>query len=170
MLDNAWYTESNMILTGILLIVTSIIAGILVYSLRKIDQFRQELKKFITPAEAGKPSQASLLLENASHVIGHAAAIEIKTTLMGKASVEAKNEAGIISDLTQDKLALDSPIVGALLESFPSLKKRLGKNPALAAMLPSILSKLSGSMGNTSGSEGDGKKSGYGFGEKRGNF
>jgi hypothetical protein len=132
----------SIILTAILLVGLAIL-GICIYALIKIGAFACFCVAFITAPDEKTPSPLAQFIDLISHTAGHAIAVEAKTTLMGKASAVARTEQGVLADMTGDLLTSQSPVLGGILDMFPSLKKRVLKNPELTQF---IMSKLAGGL------------------------
>jgi hypothetical protein len=56
---------------------------------------------------------------------------QAKTTFMAGESAVARGKATVEADINQDLLAQSNPLIGGLLNSFPTLKKTLRRNPGL---------------------------------------
>ena len=156
----------NIVLTAVLLVFVVVIAKTLLDFQRKAKEIIAQFKAFAIPPKEGEPSQASMLLDNASKVIGHAVAVEFKTTLMGKASAASRQEAGIMADIAHDAVEAQNPMLTGILDSIPSLKKRLGKNPQL---IGALLSQFGGQLFNKKPADNH-EESKSGFAAKRGKF
>lgn len=130
----------NIASTALLLLLCGILALILIKIRNIIDAFYTFLA---SPAE-NEPSELAKLIQTMGHAAGHAAAIEAKTTAMGRASGEARLEQAIKSDIAQDTLQAENPLLAGLFDMYPSLKKRALKNPGVTDFL---LSKLAGTVG-----------------------
>ena len=109
----------------------------------EIRQLQHNIRMFFTPPGGDEPSEFAEVVNTVGKALGRSAAMEAKTTMMGKASGEARLETAIQGDMLNDTINHKSPVLGALLESFPTLKKRASKNPAvieyLLNHLPSII-------------------------------
>jgi hypothetical protein len=74
---------------------------------------------------------------------------------MSQGGVEARQQAALEMDIKADT----SPLLGGLLQSFPSLRRSIKRNPALANMAMEILGKRfggaagAGSTGTNGGSK-----------------
>jgi len=138
----------NIILALNLLILAGIFAILVLFYL-KIYRFYRYLsdivRTFLTSPGKDQPSPLAFVAQTLATTIGHAVAVEAKTTLMGKSSVIARQEQGVMGDLASDGLASASPVMSALLSSFPSLQKRLLKNPGLLSL---VIGKLGQPGGN----------------------
>lgn len=91
----------------------------------------QGIVSFVSPRAENQESPLALVLDATAQRIGQAAAMEIKTTLMGKESGLKRGERAVAGDVAMDMAAESQPLLAGLLEGFPTLKKRLLKNPAL---------------------------------------
>ena len=136
----------SVILMSILLILTLI--GVLLYAFWcKSRQIISDFDDFIRPGKDGK-SELAGFVGLISQQFGTAIAMEIKTTLMGKASGQARLESAVMGDIASDQLESQNPLIAGLLSSFPTLKKRLLKNPELLGMIASKLPGMSGQPQN----------------------
>lgn len=64
---------------------------------------------------------------------------QIKATFMGKQSVDARREGIVDEAIAGDVMNATNPLIGSILQAFPSVGKAIRKNPAL---LDFALSKL----------------------------
>jgi len=112
----------------------------------KIARVYRELQGFIKPGKdnEGKdtPSPLAMVVSTTADMIARSLVAQIKSTFMGKQSGEVRGEQAVVGDIAFDAIGQVNPVVGAVLNSFPSLKKTLKRNPAL---LDFALSKLAGS-------------------------
>ena len=88
------------------------------------------------------PSQFALLTNAISQQLASAIVASAKGSLLGMQGVDAKNLAHIEADMMKDGLAAQSPMLGMLMEQFPSFGRRLMKNPNLLPLLQGVLSKI----------------------------
>tara|TARA_Y100000310_G_scaffold155137_1_gene154612 strand:- start:372 stop:839 length:468 start_codon:yes stop_codon:yes gene_type:complete len=101
-----------------------------------VRSLMRELYTFIAPPVDGEEASPIMSLVNeVGKASGKAIALEIKTTAMGKASGQARLEQAIQGDIAQDSLTANNPLVGGLLEMYPTLKKRALKNPGVTEFL-----------------------------------
>ncbi|GAI50312.1 unnamed protein product, partial [marine sediment metagenome] len=77
-----------------------------------------------------------------AQVIGHEVASQIQNTFKGESLVEGRQEKRILNDIAKDQLEQSNPMVAMILQQFPTLQKRLLKNPALLPMATEVLSKV----------------------------
>lgn len=134
-----------------------LILAIYVYSLVRTYLIYRRVKRiiedFLTSSDSNTPSQFAQLIDTISRAAGHAIALEIKTTLMGKASAESRQLAAMQGDVVTDAAA-NTPGISALLAASPSLGKRLRRNPGLIDLAMQFLPGLLGKAGTPSGSVG----------------
>lgn len=123
---------------AILAVLLLILAAIL-YSFVKISTLFRQFKTFITPESEGQPSQLANVAQATADMIGKSMTASIAATFMQKRGVTNRNERSIKGDIAIDGISMENPLIGALLQNFPTLTKRLQKNPAL---LDFALSKL----------------------------
>jgi len=114
------------------LLASAAIAGILVYFLLKIRAFYHDFLQFVTSQDDKTPSGLAKVVDTIATRVGHSIAIEAKTTLMGKASGQSRLDTAIAGDIAKDSLSSISPLIAGMMSLFPSLGKRIAKNPALA--------------------------------------
>lgn len=111
---------------------------------------------FESPAE-GQPSPAQAAVMSIGVMIGDRLKDSLSGALMGHASALSKTVQSMEGDVAADGLAAGNPLIAALLQFSPSLRKRVTKSP-LAAMalqalpLEQILSKLGGAARPGNGS------------------
>lgn len=148
-----------MIITGIVLglaVVLGMLASYYVAYRVIRTKMSQIVTDYTTPSGPGLLSPLGVIIDSASHSAGRAIAMEVKTTLMGKASAASRQESGIMGDIATDQITQQMPLLGGLLEVMPSLKKRLIKNPGLLQSLGGILQSSGlGSVGSGAGSGGN---------------
>jgi hypothetical protein len=129
-----------------ILIVLVLLANILLLSISLVAFYwvrrtKDEIKAFITPLPDGNASPLAQTADALSSVFARAITAQLKTSFMGAQSGAVRAEKAIAGDIAEDLLNAQSPIAGALLSSFPALKKTLRRNPQLIDL---ALSKLPG--------------------------
>lgn len=117
------------VVSGFIVLTGLIVAGYIVFKLAK-RKAGQAIVNFITPAAAGQASAFALTVASVAGVFGAEIAQNLKAVFLGLQSVDNKNDrkaaaAGIIGG---------NSILGAIASSFPTIGKRLAKNPAMAAL------------------------------------
>jgi hypothetical protein len=122
------------ILLSLLLTTTSLILLLVLVAFSAIRRIFAQGKAFITPESEGKPSALANVTQVAADMLGRGVTAQLKATFMGKQSVDVRNGQRIASDIAVDGLSMSNPLIGAVLQQFPTLTKRLAKNPALLDM------------------------------------
>lgn len=120
----------SILLATILLANVTLLSVILIAFL-KISRVYNELRAFVTPPAEGEPSPLATLALGVSDMIASSLMAKIKASLMQNKSAEVRGENAIEGELAIDLATQTNPIVGALLQQFPALRKMAKKNPAL---------------------------------------
>jgi hypothetical protein len=138
---------SNLILTFLLLVNVTLLTLVLVF-FNRISIIKRQITSFITPESDGKPSPLANSIEAISEIFGRSITAQIKTSLMGVESGLIRGEKAVNKAIADDSLRMANPLIAGLLDSFPSVKKTLSKNPALLDIAISQLSKRMPSIGS----------------------
>jgi len=118
---------------------------------RTVEETRAQVQALVSPGEDGGPSPLAqvakgLVDQGAKSVVDH-----IKTSFMGIESGQARAEKFLDGAISSDALALGAPGLAQVLGNFPTVKKFLMKNPALADLaiqkLANFGSKVAGPQG-----------------------
>lgn len=115
-------------------------------------RWARQIHQFLTPAGEGQPSPAYHAIDAVAAILARAITAQVKTTLMGKSSGEARAEQAVMADIAEDTLDQKLPLAGAILNSFPRLRKSLRRNPALLDLALSQFSKMGTQSGVGNGS------------------
>jgi hypothetical protein len=126
----------NTVLIVAQLLLTCFLIAILIYGYSKVLAIRQVAREFFEPDKATGVSPFGKLVDSASASVGNAFAMQIKTSIMGKLSGSARQEKAVEQAILSDT----SPLLG-LVQSMPSLRKLIEKNPALAGLALNYLQK-----------------------------
>lgn len=133
----------NMFLTAILtasiLVAIAFLTGAVLFY-----QVRKRFYAFIDAPDEKTPSQFAQVMDISGRIVGRSIAMEIKTTLMGKASGDARADNAMMADMAEDLIAAKSPAAAAIMTLFPTLTRRLRKSPALATALLSQMANYKG--------------------------
>lgn len=146
--------ELNTVLTALLLIFTAVNATILGIFALKFYKIYRDFVAFVTPEAEDKASQFAEFVKSVSVMAGRAIAIEVKTTLMGKASAQSRAETAIESAVVQDAVTQANPLAGGLMSMFPTLGKKVSRNPALLQLAMQMLARSNVSGGGNNHLEG----------------
>ena len=145
---------SNFLLIVLIVLNGLILAGFC-FAFYKISQIYIQFKTFVTPLPDGKPSPLANFTQILADMAGRSIVATAKAAFMGGESGTSRAVKAIAGDIAVDQMS-NSPL-GAILSSFPSLKKTLRKNPQLIDLaLNAIKNKSfgglipSGSNGNSS--------------------
>ncbi len=143
-------------LIGFMVILANFVLAFVIFRAfkRQKDAFFTTLRNYFESPDADTPSEFALVVAQISDRFSTDVMTKAKTTFMGVQSGEAKREKQVAGALAQDSIGLSSPMIGAALESFPALRKLISKNPAIAPLALSALSKL-----GSPGAGGNGEKS-----------
>ena len=164
----------NMILTAVLTVVLTLtgVAGLAIAGAvlvrRYLDGQKQQLldilRSYFEAESPEKPSQFALLVDHAAQLFAKHAVDQAKGTLLGMQSGDSRLEKAMQADIVKDMATAESPILAGLMSAFPTLGRRLAKNPAALQILPSLLSKLgiNTAGGRRAGGNGDRSLSDYG--------
>lgn len=101
-------------------------------------------KAYFEPQNPDEPSQFAGFVQIASDTLARSITTQLKASFMGIQSKANQAERAIVGDIALDSVAMANPIVGAILSSFPSLQKRLRKNPELFPLVEQFAGKLGG--------------------------
>ena len=104
-------------------------------------------KTFFTSQKDDIPSDFAQTCENIAEMMTGKFGASLKGGFAGALGHTKRQENAISEDIVNDMVAGDSPIASYLLDQFPSVKKRLAKNPAAAAGLMSWLNNNGGLAG-----------------------
>lgn len=128
-----------MVLTGISLALLLVLVSMVALFLLAVRKTWRQVVAFITPRAENEESPLGITLDAVAHRMGQAVAMEVKTTFMGKESGLKRGEAAVAGDVAMDVMAGEQPLIAGLLEGFPTLKKRLLKNPSLIGAALNLL-------------------------------
>lgn len=132
------------VLLVLLLFVNVAIFVIISLAFCKFRHIMNEFYEFITPASETEPSPMQLAVGKTVDAISDGMVKRVKGTMLGQLSGKSRAESAIDGAIAQDSLSLSNPVIGAVLQSMPSLAKILNRNPFLAEL---AMSKLAGKAG-----------------------
>jgi len=115
-----------------LVILTAINLVIFGTILARINAFRRAFYEFITPAEAGGKSALGDFVDMVSYSIGHSAFTQVRSMGAAAESARVRGERTVDAAVSQDLLAQANPVLAAIIDSMPNLRKIVSRNPALA--------------------------------------
>ncbi|GAH94224.1 unnamed protein product [marine sediment metagenome] len=136
---------------AVLVILTAVTAILAVKTVRisrevksKYEDAQDFAKDYFTPRGDGLASPFADTISGIAQVVGSSVATQIKNTFTGESLLTQRQEKGIINDIAKDQLEQSNPLVAMILQQFPTLQKRLLKNPTLLPMATEALKKLGG--------------------------
>lgn len=110
---------------------------------REKQRFLDVLKLYFEQTGENELSEFGLLVNSVSDTFAQRLLASLKGSELGLRSVEAKNLSRLEGDITQDETTAANPLLGALLSNYPSVAKRLAKNPQLLPLIQGVLAKSS---------------------------
>jgi len=140
---------TNLLLTAVLLILL-LFLGLAFALLVYFQRLRRRFVAFVTAPDEKTPSEFAEIVGTIGHTLGHAAAVEIKTTIMGKISGESRLGEAIAKQVVQSS----QPGLAGLVEAIPRNARR--KNAGIFEFLvdrfgPALLPNLTGPPGGGQG-------------------
>lgn len=148
---------------AVILVAIAVIASITVRSLialnRRVERYEQSFLKYMTAESEGKPSGFALLTEAIATQFAQKLLNVFKTSALGQNSGEVRLESAVAKDMIQDAVGAQNPLFGLLMSAFPTVTKRLAKNPAALPAVLEVLGKLGkgGGLAGITGSSGNGQ-------------
>lgn len=136
-----------------------LIAGY-IYAKRRFEQVTGEFvnlySSFTTKKDETTPSPLETFIDGASQIMVNRLLTTMSAQQMANKSHITRQANAIAEDMIQDDAGSVNPLLGMFLNQYPSVRKRLAKNPAaLQAILP-MLSNLGAAGGHDHGSNGGG--------------
>jgi len=141
----------NVLLLLILLVNALLLAGFFVLT-AKFRAIFHEILSFITPVGEGQPSPAAQVYDAMASLFIE----KLKFTLMGLASVEAKQAKRLEGEIALANASEKSPLLGLAMTMFPSLRKAAGKHSFLLDLALKKAAELGGSRGSPPPAGGNG--------------
>jgi hypothetical protein len=132
---------------ALLLVANIAIISILVYAGVKIkgilDKTTMILKTFFTPPDEKTPSEFALTTQAIADQLGRSLVAQLKSTFMTAQSNQVRAQNAVNGDIAEDLVNQANPLIGAIMNTFPALRKTIRRNPGLADMaIQTLLSKI----------------------------
>lgn len=143
---------------GMSIVIASLLAVIVLflgYFARQYVIARRTFRDFITPEAENEPSPFALLVSSSADVFSRSVAAQVKSTFMAKQGADNRAERVVEADMAEDLLSAKSPFLASLLNSFPTLRKTLRRNPALVDIAAQKLLEKVGHTAPSSNHEGE---------------
>lgn len=106
--------------------------------LRHYEYLSATFREFVSAPAEGQPSPLAIFIDNVGQVLASQITVNLRTSLLGKASGVIRALDGAEADVTEDVLARANPWIAGLMALSPKLTRRLAKSPALAMALSRI--------------------------------
>ena len=128
-------------LTGLAVFLSGFILLFIVRSVyeREKRAFLFMLRAYFESQEPGEKSQFAAFIDILSETFAQKMVMTLKTTFMGMQSVDRRNEQRLETDLVKDMASQENPLIGALLNQFPAVARRIAKNPELMGLAMNML-------------------------------
>ena len=105
---------------------------------------------FVQSPDKDTPSPLALLCQSIASIFGQQISLHLKATFLGLQSVDIKNERREVAG----NIISGNSVLAAIMASFPAVGKKMGKNPAMAALANMAISKFTGGTGGNEQSSG----------------
>jgi len=129
----------NLFLTVLILGQFAFIVWVTAVCRGKIRELQRTVREFCSPKGPEEASPLANVVDVGADMVARAVTARIKTSLMGSASGQVRQEKAIEGAIAEDMVRAAHPLAGTLLDAMPELRKTLKKNPGL---LDFALSKL----------------------------
>lgn len=127
------------LITGLIVLFGLFAAVFVIYRVmrRKITAL---LVDFVTAPSPAQASPLALIVQGIAATFGAEIAQHLKAAFLGLSSVDSRAER---KEAAQSIIAGNS-VLGAIAASFPSVGRKIGRNPALAALANLAVTKIAG--------------------------
>lgn len=121
---------TNILLIALLSVNVAVLALVALFAL-KIRAAHRAFTTFITSPGENQPSPLAQTTGAMADMVARSLVAQAKATFMGLQSGNSRAEKAIEADMAEDLIAQKSPLAGAIMSSFPSLRRTLRRNPQL---------------------------------------
>lgn len=128
----------NAVLTGAvagLVVVIALLVGLGVFYHVAKRKLRAVFIQHFTSSDTTRASNFALLCQSIAGVFGSEIAQRLKAAFLGIESVAARNE----SKEKIQAVTANSPLLAGIMAGFPTIAKRIIKNPAMGQFISSVL-------------------------------
>jgi len=139
----------------LLAIILAILLGqfaLMAYFVWRLRGLYASFLSFIQPEAEGKPSPLAIFCQSIADMAGRSIVAGIKTTFMGKQSGDVRAEKAVKTDIALDSVELASPLLGSIIQSYPTLTKSIRRHPELLDVAIQLLARRS--QGKTTAGNG----------------
>lgn len=99
----------------------------------------ESARDYFSPQDENTLSQFAQLTDVLGKQLAGNVTQSLKSSFMGMQSVDSKNLARLEQDVAQDELTAVNPLLSAILSQYPSVARRLAKNPHLIGLFANML-------------------------------
>lgn len=139
-----------------ILLSASLLVGVVYgarYAYKVVRSGIERYNTYVSSPGDGLPSPLETTIENTGEVITQKLLSRVQAQAMATSSHISRQTNAMMQDIVQDEVDQANPVVGMLLNQYPSLRKRIAKNPsALQALMP-LLDRIGGGVGNSNGNK-----------------
>jgi len=145
------------IILGAILVVSTLILIILVLFLLNLRAVLAGISAFATPAREGETTPLAELVAQISGQFSDDIMSKAKHTFLGMQGGAARQSGAVEGAIAEDLVSIQSPVLGAIMQAFPALSKKIQRNPGLAPLALQYLAPMLKGGGGSSG-PGNGEK------------
>lgn len=134
-----------------------------------VSRFEQKIDYYATNFEQlyiTEKAQFMEALPTLADTLGETIFRKVAGSLGGKASGDVRLEQSVQRAIGEDMLNLENPLVGAVLDQFPTLKKLVVSNPRVVPIVLSYIQQLSAGGAGQQGRPVQGNRTRYRYGER----
>ena len=141
--------------------VLGAVIGSILYTRHRVDGVYEDVQttinEFFSAGDGDMPSRFHQAVDSVGQVIGDRLQTQMEARLMATKSHDARALNLLSEDVAVDQASQESPLLGMALEAFPSVRKRLAKNPIALQMLAPMLANIvkKDSRAGSDGARGD---------------
>lgn len=134
---------------------------------RQLAAVQDQVQEFFAPGKDNQPSPFALVVQNSSAILAGEIERRISAMMMGKASAVSKAIDGVEEEVTGQAISQANPLIGALVNFSPALRRKIARSPALGQALQGL---SQGGLGNLFGGSGNGGNHKTPAGSSQGDF
>lgn len=120
-------------------------------------EYSDRITNYITKKDSNGYTEADKIIQTVSDKLVNDFTVKIQAQSMASSSHISRQTNLLKEDILQDKATMANPLLGVLLERFPTVKRRLAKSPVAAEALIPMLPDLLAGIGKTPGAENNGQ-------------
>lgn len=140
------------ILAGILVCTSTVAVLVLNRLSKRVKTYETSFARFFNAPDAETASEFGLMVEGIAKIFANELAIKVKASMMGNASVQARNVKAIEGALAMDAVESENPTLGKIMKALPNVADLVKKRPELAGLAQMVMSGIGAGKGNGGGS------------------